>query len=105
MKANIGFDSRVFLTDAEHATYIRRMPVRYLHHPKAKLCQVCGLAGTAGNPLQLAHKIPFSVGVRDYKLTPDFLDLASNTVTAHRAECNKSVELSHEEILSLLATL
>jgi len=71
-----GFDSRIFLTDAEHATYLRRMPVRYLHYKRKTLCEVCGLPGTTDNPLQLAHIIGFSYGIRELKLTPDYLDKA-----------------------------
>jgi hypothetical protein len=104
-----GFDGRIFLTDAEHATYLRRMPVRYLHHKRKTLCEVCGLPGTDDNPLQLAHIIGFSYGIKELKLTPDYLDKAENTKTAHRAVCNKAVELdvtqAREFIKPLLASL
>ncbi len=97
-----GFDGRVFLADAEHETYMRRMPVRYVKHKKAALCCVCGLPGTATNPLENAHRVPFGVGVRRFRLTPDYLDSAENIVTAHKARCNKACELSEEEIASTI---
>lgn len=98
-----GFDGRVFLTDAEHETYMRRMPVRYVKHRKALVCCVCGLPGTATNPLENAHRIPFSLGVRKFKLTPDYLDSTENIVTAHRAVCNKACEMSAHEIAAHLS--
>lgn len=57
-----GFDGRVFLTEAEHETYMRRMPVRYVKHKEEAVCCVCGLPGTATNPLENAHRIPFGLG-------------------------------------------
>lgn len=98
-----GFDGRVFLTDAEHETYMRRMPVRYVKHKKALVCCVCGLPGTATNPLENAHRIPFCLGVRKFKLTPDYLDSTENIVTAHRAVCNKACEMSAHEITAHLS--
>lgn len=94
--ADTGFSNRVFLTDEEHATYLKRMPVRYLRHKKATLCEVCGLPGTVDNPLQLAHVIGFNYGIKLLKLTPDYLDRQENTKTAHRTSCNSSVELTVE---------
>ena len=99
-----GFDGRVFLTDAEHETYMRRMPVRYVRHKKAAMCCVCGLSGTVANPLENAHRIPFGLGVRKFKLTPDYLDSAENIVTAHRAICNKACEMSAHQVAAYLST-
>lgn len=100
----LGFDGRKFLTDAEHETYLRRMPVRYLKHQKAATCEVCGLPAAPDNPLENSHRIPFGTGVKVYKLTPDYLDRAENIVTAHKRVCNKSVELGEAEILKDLNT-
>lgn len=98
----MGFDGRVYLLGSEYETYQRRMPVRYLRHPLDPVCSVCGKVGTSSNPLQRAHKIPFNLGIKKYRLTPDYLDRIENIVTAHRGICNKSVELSHEDIVALL---
>lgn len=92
------FDDRVFLLPHEHETYMRRMPVRYIKFPLAKTCTVCGKPGTANDPLQRAHLIPFGLGIREFKLTPDFLDSPENIVSAHRSVCNKAAELSRSEI-------
>ncbi len=99
-----GFDGRVFLTDAEHQTYLRRMPVRYLKQPLAKLCSVCGGPATPEQPFERSHKIPFGLGVKVYRLTPDWLDGDHNIVTAHRGACNKAAELQHDKILEMLPT-
>lgn len=98
----MSFDGRIRLLDSEYETYMRRMPVRYIKHPMGRLCSVCGLPATDANPLQRAHLIPFSIGIRKYRLTPDYLDRAENIVTAHRMECNKLAELSAEEIQQIL---
>lgn len=98
-----GFDGRKFLFDYEHQTYLRRMPVRYVKHPKTGLCSVCGLPAEVSNPLENSHLIPFGVGIRTYKLTPDYLDSVDNIVTAHKKTCNKSVELDHESILKRIS--
>lgn len=103
--AGIGFDSRVFLTDYEHETYLRRMPVRYLRYKKSTNCSVCGLSGTIDNPIELAHKVPFGRGVKLFRLTPDYLDAEQNIVSAHRKVCNKSVELTDLQITELLSKL
>ncbi|WP_231637072.1 hypothetical protein [Microbacterium sp. No. 7] len=64
-RGNVGFDGRVFLTDAEHQTYLRRRPVRYVRKVIAasNSCSVCGEDGSAENPLQVAHIVPFGLGV------------------------------------------
>ena len=100
-----GFDGRVFLTDAEHETYMRRMPVRYVRHKKAAMCCVCGLPGSATNPLENAHKIPFGLGVRKFRLTPDYLDSKENIVTAHKSSCNKSCELPEDLITATIRSI
>ena len=71
VKRNTGFDRRIFLTAAEWDTFCRRKPVRYIRKSKERVCQVCGLPATPGNPLQNAHIISFDVGVIDLALTPD----------------------------------
>ena len=102
--SNLGFDGRKFLTDAEHQTYLRRMPVRYVNN-KLKgvdVCYVCGDIAQENNPLQAAHRIPFAVGIIKYRLTPEWLDSTHNLVKAHRKRCNKLAELSEDDIPSLV---
>lgn len=105
----LGFDGRVFLTDSEHETYLRRMPVRYarrsLGSSDGMLCAVCGQAATDENRLEASHKVPFGEGIRTYKLTPDWLDSTENLVWAHRIKCNKNAELSKLEIAKLVEGL
>lgn len=105
---NIGFEGRVFLTDTEHATYLKRMPVRYPRkgmRPTSGTCDVCGKPEESDNKLQVAHKVPFGKGVSVYKLTPEWLDGDHNLVWAHTRKCNKSAELSHNEITKILSVL
>ena len=99
----MGFDGRVFLLDSEYETYMRRMPVRYIRHKVSNVCAICGKEATKDNPLEKAHLIPFNLGIKKYRLTPDFLDRKENIVAAHRKTCNKLAELSHEEILKLIS--
>lgn len=97
----LGFDNRMFLEPEELLTYKRRPPVRYAARnvkPHSGFCDICGEAFTESNPLQVAHKIPFTKGVLDYGLTPDWLDSEFNLVWAHRSKCNKLAELSDLEI-------
>jgi hypothetical protein len=54
--------------------------------------------GSKGNPLQAAHRIPFNIGIIQYRLTPDWLDRSENLVWPHRQLCNKKVEMSVEQI-------
>lgn len=105
MKSNVGFGGAVFLTEVEYQTYIKRMPVRYIRKTHDLQCAHCGLPGTVDNPLQHAHKIGFAQGVLKFALTPDFLDSRTNIVSAHRAKCNKAVELSDAQAASYLASL
>lgn len=101
---NLGFDGRVFLTDSEHQTYLRRRPVRYVRKviPASDSCSVCGEVGSVENPLQVAHIVPFGLGVVHFKLTPEWLDSAENLRWAHRRACNKEAELSLDEAQALL---
>jgi len=96
-----GFDGRVFLTEEEHAAYLRRPPVRYsranLIGPPLE-CSVCGQEFSTDNPAQVSHLIPFIDGVRIYGLTSDWLDSPENLVWAHRRRCNALAELSKAEI-------
>ena len=101
----VGFNGRVFLEPYELETYKRRMPVRFVRRNHAEVCHVCGKPGTSTNPLQHSHLIPFTVGVLKFGLTPDFLDSDSNIVSAHRALCNKSAELSESDIVKKIEEL
>lgn len=94
----MSFENRIFLLETEYETYMRRMPVRYIRHPVSKVCAVCGQEGTAENPIQKAHLIPFNSGIKEFKLTPDFLDRRENIVAAHRNFCNKKAEMSEQAI-------
>ena len=98
MSNGTGFDGRVFLTEDEHKTYLRRMPVRYTSKKKAAVCFICGEAATVDRPFENAHRVPFGVGVKLFRFTPDYLDSPENLVTAHRGLCNKRSELSLQEI-------
>jgi hypothetical protein len=89
----IGFDGRMFLSEQEWRTYLRRMPVRYIKKEHSSVCSMCGELGTAGNPLQHSHIIGFSMGIISLGLTPEWLDGDHNILSAHRKKCNKSVEL------------
>lgn len=100
-----GFGGRTFLYESELATYWRRKPWRDVKKAgvkKADICEVCLKPGSPKNPLQYAHKIPFTYGVFELGLTPEFLDGAHNIVTAHRTKCNNQVQLDLEGILRLL---
>lgn len=97
----LGFDGRMFLTEEEHQTYLRRPPVRYASRDIGKKpvrCEVCGEEANDGNPLQASHRVPFTLGVVKFKLTPEWLDGEHNLVWAHRKICNKGVEISEEDI-------
>lgn len=103
MKPSGPFDGRVLLTESEWRTYMRRMPVRFIRKQHSPVCHHCGQPGTPSNPLQHSHRIGFNVGIKQFGLTPDFLDSSDNIVSAHRTTCNKAVELLPSEVLSLLA--
>ena len=100
-----GFDGRIFLTEAEYQTYLRRMPVRYIRKKHAPVCAVCGLPGTTDNPLQHSHLIGFHRGITRFGLTPDYLDGHNNIVSAHRTTCNAKAEMSDAEVLTHLEGL
>lgn len=105
-----GFEGRVFLEEYEHQTYLRRPPVRYsaksLPASSVKsVCAVCGKMGSLDNPLQVAHRVPFTSGVLVWRLTPDWLDSPHNLVLAHRTACNRAAELDHRETALLVAEL
>lgn len=104
---NLGFDGRVFLSEAEHQTYLRRRPVRYVRTaiPASQSCSVCGHAGSVENPLQVAHVVPFGLGVVHFKLTPEWLDSPGNLRWAHRRGCNKAAELTLEQAAAHLVAL
>ena len=101
----MSFDGRVFLLNSEWVTYMRRMPVRYITKHHSSVCVHCGEPGSSDNPLQHSHIIPFGLGVREFKLTPEYLDSSSNIVSAHRRICNKAVELSRADIQALVSGL
>ena len=98
--SNQGFEGRKFLTDAEHQTYLRRMPVRYVNNKLkgVNVCYVCGDIARENNPLQVSHRVPFGEGIIKYRLTPEWLDSTHNLVKARRKICNKLAELSVVDI-------
>lgn len=102
------FDDRVWLTVPEWATYLRRLPVRYIKTRQQVIdrdgpnCSICGEGESSGKPLQLAHRIGFQTGVVKWGLTPDWLDRVENIALAHRGRCNNSVELDALQIAHLL---
>ena len=102
---NLGFANRIFLTEAEWRTYLRRKPVRYISKAKAVKCEVCGQDPDNGNPFQNAHRIGFDLGIVQLALTPDFLDYGDNIATAHRSKCNKEAELNLEKSMRFLHSL
>lgn len=94
IKHNHGFDGRVFLLEHEWLTYMRRMPVRYIRREYSDTCSICGKPAEADNPLEHSHIIGFLVGVRDFGLTPEYLDSEANTVCAHKRLQRKSREVA-----------
>lgn len=56
-------------------------------------------------PIELAHRIPFKVGVVDWGLTPDWLDGVDNLCLAHRGACNDRAELVADAIPARLRHL
>mgnify|MGYP001597200825 CR=1 FL=1 len=103
-----GFDGRVFLTNEEHATYCRRAPVRYAARnagPQPAVCQICKMPPEPRNPLEAAHRVPFTEGVIVHRLTPDWLDGAHNLVWAHRKLCNTAASLTRDQIAGLIEAL
>lgn len=96
---NTGFDDRVFLTEQEWQTYLRRPPVRYISHKKGAACEACG---STSNPLEHSHVIGFLMGVKLLALTPDWLDRRENIRTGCRGACNASFQLSYSEAVQSL---
>ena len=103
IKHNHGFGGRVFLLEHEWLTYMRRMPVRYIRRKYSDTCAICGKPAEADNPLEHSHIIGFLVGVRDFGLTPEYLDSEANTVCAHKRICNAKAEKSQEDVSVFLA--
>lgn len=104
-----GFEGRAWLTEAEWATYRRKVAVRYNRSKRATvvsrpgdLCFTCGEAAVEGHKMQLAHRIPCRVGVIDWGLTPDWLDHVDNLCLAHSGACNHAAELTTSEIAKFL---
>lgn len=104
-----GFEGRAWLTEAEWGTYRRRVAVRYNESKRATvasrqggMCFTCGEAPLEGHKMQLAHRVPFRVGVIDWGLTPDWLDRADNLCLTHAGACNHAAELTASEIAKLL---
>jgi hypothetical protein len=108
-----GFQGRVWLTVSEWETFRRRVAVRYPQGVRPAVierdgsrCSICGLDAADGRPrLQLAHRIPFKIGVVDWGLTPDWLDGVENLSLAHAGRCNDQVELQPSEIPARLREL
>lgn len=108
-----GFEGRVWLNHAEWETYRRRVAVRFPQKLRAEvasrqgeLCFTCG-QDLSTNPerVQLAHRVPFKIGVVDWGLTPDWLDSAANLCLAHVGKCNDGAELTNSEIVKHLRAL
>ena len=101
-----GFGGRAWLTEAEWETYRRRVAVRYPQNLRPQVaerdgeaCSVCGRFGDLdGKPIQLAHRVPFKIGVVDWGLTPDWLDGVDNLCLAHQGACNDQAEVRQSEI-------
>lgn len=105
-----GFDGRAWLTVAEWETYRRRPAVRYPQNLRPAVverdgegCKIC--RSDDERPIQLAHRVPFKMGLVDFGLTPDWLDGVDNLRLAHRGACNDRVECSFGEVPHLLASL
>lgn len=101
-----GFGNRVWLTEAEWETYRRRVAVRYPQKLRPQVvardgesCSICGATSEdVGRPIELAHRVPFKLGVVDWGLSPDWLDGVANLCLAHRGACNDSAELTTSQI-------
>jgi hypothetical protein len=99
---NTGFDGRIFLTKEEWDTYRRRKPVRYIRKDHTERCYVCNRPAEAGNTFQNAHLIGFEKGIICLGLTPDYVDLHQNIVTAHKKKCNQEAELTLLAVMKIL---
>jgi hypothetical protein len=107
-----GFGSRKWLTVDEWMTYRRRVAVRYpqkarkfVSNRDGEKCCICGMKGTLQRPIQLAHRVPFKIGVIDWGLCPDWLDSVSNLCLAHRGACNDNAEIKESDIPAWLCKL
>lgn len=107
-----GFNGRIWLTHTEWETYRRRVAVRYPQKVRQQVaardgaaCCICGGREREDRPIQLAHRVPFKLGVVDWGLTPDWLDGIENLCLAHRGACNDGVELKTEQIPGHLRNL
>ncbi|MGO1312881.1 MAG: hypothetical protein ACTMKW_10060 [Brevibacterium aurantiacum] len=70
-------------------------------------CSICGgeRDDSGTRPIQLAHRVPFKLGVVDWGLTPDWLDGVDNLCLAHRGACNDEAELKTAQIPAHLRSL
>lgn len=105
-----GFGGRAWLTVEEWETYRRRAAVRYPQKLRAEVikrdgetCCICGSVN--GKPIQLAHHVPFKMGLIDFGLTPEWLDSIDNLRLAHQGSCNDLAECKSEEVPQLLVSL
>jgi len=104
-QTDIGFDGRVFLEEEEWKTYLRRKPVRYVRKKLLKIdkrCEICGRVDSNENPIQAAHRVPFSKGIKRFAFTPDWLDRTENLGWACRKTCNSQMEWNDDTILTFL---
>lgn len=104
-----GFDGRAWLSVEEWETYRRRAAVRYPQKLRneviardGEICSICG--SDSEKPIQLAHRIPFKMGLIDFGLTPEWLDGVDNLRLAHQGACNDLVECSFGEVPQLLVS-
>lgn len=97
LNVNAGFDGRVFLSQSEWETYLKRKPVRYIKKKKVSLCEICLKEAEENNPIQNAHIIAFGLGVAYLALTPEYVDSDLNIISAHRKSCNNQAELNIED--------
>lgn len=104
----------MWLSVAEWETYRRRVAVRYPQKTRAQVitrdgecCSICGGDGddSGTRPIQLAHRVPFKLGVVDWGLSPDWLDGVDNLCLAHRGACNDEAELKTAQIPAHLRSL
>lgn len=101
-----GYGGRAWLSLTEWETYRRRVAVRYPQKTRAQVvardgefCSICGGDDDSGTrPIQLAHRVPFKLGVVDWGLSPDWLDGLENLCLAHRGACNDEAELKTAQI-------
>lgn len=108
-----GYGDRVWLSVEEWQTYRKRVAVRYPQKSRPDVeardgdhCSVCGKRDDEGERrIQLAHRVPFRIGVVDWGLTPDWLDDVNNLCLAHQGACNNKAEIRKKEIPTHLQEL